>query len=282
MSSGRSGSSEGIQEMSSTSDRCLSAEELESLRLQDERIVPKFKQERLEAEARKNWDLFYKRNTTKFFHDRHWTTREFEDLSDMKLSEKQLTILEVGCGVGNFMFPLLEEAADVFFYACDFSSRAIQFVQENPRYNPERCLAFCCDLTKDDLKTTIVPESLDLVSVIFVLSAIHPDKMLSVLQNIYSVLRKGGSVLFRDYGLNDHAMIRFSAGSKLMDRFYVRQDNTRAYYFSIEKVAELFAAAGFLAAKTEYIFRETINRKEGLNVPRVFVQGKFVKRDIGL
>lgn len=71
--------------MSSASDRCLSAEELESLRLQDDRIVPKFKQERLEAEARKNWDLFYKRNTTKFFRDRHWTTREFEDLSDVKV-----------------------------------------------------------------------------------------------------------------------------------------------------------------------------------------------------
>ena len=28
-----------------------------------------------QAEARKNWDIFYKRNTTKFFKDRHWTTR---------------------------------------------------------------------------------------------------------------------------------------------------------------------------------------------------------------
>lgn len=42
----------------------------------------------------------------------------------------RLTILEVGCGVGNFLFPVLEEStADAFFYACDFSPRAIAFVK---------------------------------------------------------------------------------------------------------------------------------------------------------
>ena len=39
-------------------------------------------------------------------------------------------------------------------------------------------------------------------------------------------------MLFRDYGLYDHAMLRFSGGHKLSDNFYVRQDGTRAYYFS--------------------------------------------------
>ena len=34
----------------------------------------------METDARKNWDLFYKRNETKFFKDRHWTTREFQEL----------------------------------------------------------------------------------------------------------------------------------------------------------------------------------------------------------
>lgn len=263
----------------SATGRCLNEEELKMLEKQNDRIVSKFKQDKLEAEAKKNWDLFYKRNTTKFFRDRHWTTREFEDLADLKLSGKQLKILEVGCGVGNFMFPLLEEIFDVFFYACDFSPRAVQYVKENPVYDQSRCHAFCCDLTTDDLTATISPGSLDLVSMIFVLSAIHPDKMVTVLRNIHSVLRSGGSILFRDYGLNDHAMIRFSTGSKLMDRFYVRQDSTRAYYFSTDELARLFTEAGFVPAKNDYILRETVNRKEGLAVPRVFVQGKFVKAD---
>ena len=43
-------------------------------------LVSGFKQMKLEKEAQKNWDLFYKRNTTNFFKDRHWTCREFEEL----------------------------------------------------------------------------------------------------------------------------------------------------------------------------------------------------------
>ena len=44
------------------------------------KIVSEFKQKKLEEEAQKNWDLFYKRNTTNFFKDRHWTTAEFKEL----------------------------------------------------------------------------------------------------------------------------------------------------------------------------------------------------------
>lgn len=59
--------------------RDLTQEELD--RLSSERtLVSDFKQMKLEKEAQKNWDLFYKRNTTNFFKDRHWTTREFEEL----------------------------------------------------------------------------------------------------------------------------------------------------------------------------------------------------------
>lgn len=45
-------------------------------------------------------------------------------------------------------------------------------------------------------------------------------------------MKPGGVLLFRDYGLYDHAMLRFGRGHKIADNFYVRQDGTRAYYFS--------------------------------------------------
>ena len=48
--------------------------------------MPKYKKEKLEADARKNWDLFYKRNRTNFFKDRQWMTREFEEFK--QLAEK--------------------------------------------------------------------------------------------------------------------------------------------------------------------------------------------------
>ena len=44
-----------------------------------------------------------------------------------------------------------------------------------------------------------------------------------------------GMLIFRDYGLYDYSMIRYSNGHKLSENFYVRQDGTRTYYFSIGK-----------------------------------------------
>lgn len=42
--------------------------------------ISEFKRNKLEKEAQRNWDLFYKRNSTNFFKDRHWTSREFHEL----------------------------------------------------------------------------------------------------------------------------------------------------------------------------------------------------------
>ncbi len=60
-------------------------------------------------------------------------------------------------------------------------------VQKNPLYCPERCCAFHCDLTKDDLRENVPEGSVDVVTLIFVLSAVHPDKMKLALQNINRV-----------------------------------------------------------------------------------------------
>ena len=57
----------------------LSEEEKKKL-ADSSKLVSDFKQNKLEKEAQKNWDLFYKRNATNFFKDRHWTTAEFKEL----------------------------------------------------------------------------------------------------------------------------------------------------------------------------------------------------------
>lgn len=46
-----------------------------------------------------------------------------------QFADQKLTILEAGCGVGNCLFPLLEEDPHIFAYACDFSPRAVEYVQ---------------------------------------------------------------------------------------------------------------------------------------------------------
>jgi methyltransferase-like protein 6 len=45
-------------------------------------------------------------------------------------------LLEIGCGAGNFVFPLLEEASSHYFiYACDFSTRAVEIVKKHQLYD---------------------------------------------------------------------------------------------------------------------------------------------------
>lgn len=129
--------------------RELTQQEKECL-AKDSVLVSDFKRNKLELEARRNWDLFYKRNSTHFFKDRHWIAREFPELLEegggvvevegegggeggegegKEGGSRRVCLLEAGCGVGNTVFPLLEENSNLFVYACDFSPRAIQFLK---------------------------------------------------------------------------------------------------------------------------------------------------------
>lgn len=38
-------------------------------------------------------------------------------------------MFEVGCGVGNTIYPLREEFPNLFFYGCDLSPRAVDLVK---------------------------------------------------------------------------------------------------------------------------------------------------------
>ena len=154
---------------------------LHSPEQQERQQVSVFKQNQYDKNAQKYWDQFYKRNTSNFFKDRHWTLREF----DINLNEST-KLFEVGCGVGNFLFPLLGEIPNLYIYACDFSSTAIDLLRQNSNYDPERIQSFVCDLT-DDNEIPIAENSVDFCSMIFVLSAIHPDKMSFVLKKIHKV-----------------------------------------------------------------------------------------------
>lgn len=44
-----------------------------------------------------------------------------------------------------------------------------------------------------------------------------------------------------------------------------------------EFLAELFEETGLQPVANDYVLRETVNKKEGLSVPRVFLQSKFTK-----
>ena len=73
---------------------------------------------------------------------------------------------------------------------------------------------------------------------IFFLSAVHPNDHLKVMEKVSNLVKKGGFVLFRDYGSYDLAMMRFvNKGKGIIDmesKLFKRGDNTMACFFEEE------------------------------------------------
>lgn len=187
-------------------------------------------------------------------------------------------ILEVGCGVGNVVFPILatNNDPDLMVYCCDFSPVAVQLVKENVDYE-RRCHAFVCDISEESSPVPFPDSSIDIITLIFVLSAIHPDKMQGVIDRLARFLKPGGTILFRDYGRYDMAQLRFKKGRCLSENFYVRGDGTRAYFFTQDELRTMMTKAGLVEKQNLVDRRLQVNRGKQLKMYRVWIQCKYTK-----
>ncbi|GIL67478.1 hypothetical protein Vafri_20875 [Volvox africanus] len=149
--------------------------------------------------------------------------------------------------------------------------------------------AFVADITSDFLAAPQseggcgVPDSgCDLATMIFVLSAIHPQRMAAAIHNVAKCLRPGsGRLLFRDYAEGDLAQERLAGGDRpkrLGPNFYVRGDGTRCYYFSQPEVLSLFKAAGFTCDSVTLHERTVVNHKRDIAMDRRWLQAIFTLR----
>jgi len=210
-----------------------------------------------------------------------------EVVSDLRKNEEyfgsnsSFRIFEVGCGTGSTVYPTLEvnTSPGLVIYCCDLSSQAVQLVKEHPEYTKGRCHSMVCDVTKpeDWESAPFPPGSLDVVTLIFVLSAISPEKMTPVLENIFNYLKPGGQVLIRDYGRYDLAQLRFKSGKCISDNFYARGDGTRCYFFTQEEIRDMFQNVGFIETQNLVDRRLQVNRGKKLKMYRVWIQAKFKK-----
>lgn len=296
-----------------------------------DKIASPYTIRRSEQSAARHWDVFYSKNQDRFFKDRHWTNREFEALKGISGSgnddsaetkppraadpegedqeaESQILItgslqeqdnpvlLEVGCGVGNMVWPLLSAIPNLLVHCCDFSPRAVEIVKKHPLAQSEgaeeRVHPFVFDITQSDppLSSWILPHTFGrptIISLIFVLSAIPPQHHLPVLQSLFSLLAPGGSLIFRDYGRGDLAQLRFHSKvawaepSLLSSKYdyYKRGDGTMTFFFSPEYLEDLAKELTQVEeSEVKMITRVGVNRKKGVELRRNFVQAYWKKK----
>eukprot|EP00752_Nemacystus_decipiens_P003279 g3035.t1 len=318
-------------------DDCWTKEEEEEALKSEERRGPPlsaFWREKFEREARKSWDLFYRRNKGNFFKDRHYLGKVFPELcetdADRDLANEirlrdlhhsgdgngpqgagrlgRRTLLELGCGVGNAVFPLLEENVGLYVIAVDLSPRGIGLLKQHPMYTCGRCEALVLDATSDPLPACVLEGGgVDLVLLQFSLSAMAPKDMAAAARLVDKALKPGGKLLVRDYGRHDEAQLRFAKGRRLGDNVYVRQDGTTSYFFSLEDLRRLFCSgstpsqdketsgvgphdddpfgcdgssgggANLIEEELAFVRRQYANRRQKVARRRVWVHGKFRK-----
>ena len=201
-----------------------------------------------------------------------------------------MILLEVGAGAGNTAFPILKhnQNSDLKIHACDFSKKAVEVIRENKAYNTRNIQADVWDAASEDLPPGLVEESVDVVVMIFIFSALSPSQWKQAVHNIYRVLKPGGEVLFRDYGRGDLAQVRFKKGRYLEENFYIRGDGTRVYFFEKDELIKIWTGkeiegaesgnTGFEIVNLGVDRRLLVNRAKQLKMYRCWMQGRFRKQ----
>lgn len=201
-------------------------------------------------------------------------------------------LVDIGCGVGNALLPILRECRNLSAIGFDCSKRAIEMLRESylkrlacgsaqSRKEGRLLGAYVWDITEADIPSTLCnAEAADMLLLTFVLSALPPSSHADASWRCAKLLKPGGIILLRDYGRYDLAQLRFarSGKSRLSENFYTRYDGTFAFYFLKEDLRELFVTkCGLEEVDIRYEAREVTNRKTGVRMKRVWVQAKFRK-----
>jgi SAM-dependent methyltransferase len=239
-----------------------------------------------DAEEQQHWNSFFRNHKSgNFFRPRNYLYAEFEkwlelptDLDTEELGS--IRIMEVGCGHGCSMYPLLKRMPILTEYiATDYSANALTILRENIACSVEKRIKTAIwDVTLPPDYSHPYFQPSNHILCIFALSAVEPGRHLSAFCNMASLLKPGGCILFRDYGLHDMTMYRHL--KRRSENLFVRSDRTLAYYFDLDYLRSLANSVGLIVVELEYATIEVRNRKMTNCMKRVFVHAVLQKRHI--
>ncbi|KAI9705735.1 MAG: hypothetical protein M1820_004983 [Bogoriella megaspora] len=232
----------------------------QQISMQRESPVSEFDKKRFNDDPAKWWNQFYGSNSANFFKNRKWLQQEFPILKEITTKDAgKKIVLEVGAGAGNTAFPILKENEndELWIHACDFSKKAVEVMRQSEHYDENHIQADVWDIAgtgEAALPPGVEPGTVDVVLMIFIFSALSPNQWEQAVRNIYTALKPGGQVLFRDYGRGDLSQIRFKKQRWMQENFYVRGDGTRVYFFEKEELEQVWSGS----------FEEAIRRHDNL------------------
>mmetsp|Transcript_9818 Transcript_9818/g.22979 ORF Transcript_9818/g.22979 Transcript_9818/m.22979 type:complete len:638 (-) Transcript_9818:861-2774(-) len=268
--------------------------------------------EQFRNDSSTNWNNFYHNNGTSFFKDRHYLHKAFpaelawlycessNDFDTMSGREDCMSIVEIGCGVGNAVLPLIEQHAKLTWnspplivHCLDFAPSAIDLLKNDTRFC-EPHTAHVYDVSSMHPSTinldcgrtsSTLAGSADVAILLFCLSAIgpHPSPPLArAAQHVIDMLKPGGVLLMRDYGMLDEAQLKLGKGAAIGNNFYRKGDGTGVFYFELDNLRDLFVNKHDQDGKLEeleldYIQRVYRNRGDNSTRRRVWIQGRFRK-----
>jgi SAM-dependent methyltransferase len=234
------------------------------------------------------WDSFFHTHSGgQFFKARKYVYPAFQ-----KWIEQSELCLEVGCGHGCSIYPLLtnEHLSELRIIATDYSHEALSILMLHEKFDPARMQVRLWDISQPytqsrqypiveecgDVCDALTPENtVSSILCLFVLSALHPENHEASLRHMWDILPPGGVILFRDYGVCDMTMFRHKV--RLTEHLYRRCDGTLSYYFDLDYMRALCAATGFDPVELKYATVQITNKKKGITMKRVFVHAVLVK-----
>ena len=227
-----------------------------------------------------SWDDFFdKHNLGKFYKPRQYIYSEFHDYLSKPALER---VLEVGCGYGCTMYPLLAHH-NLTYLATDYSHEALHILQLNPLFNPSHITCKLWNFVEKPCESLVTFQP-QLILSIFALSAVHPSLHFDCFKYLkqlltHSINEKKSEenykpvILFRDYAVHDMTMYRHKI--RLGEHLFQRADGTLAYYFSEEYLRHTAAQAGLTVIEFKYATVINRNRRKQQEIHRVFIHAVF-------